>query len=294
MKNSGTRKKVVKVPFALRFLRFIYNTVGRIFPVYFGNRAYEQWFTTMRYKTPPTEQLTLNSATQESIMVNGIPVVVYIWQHETVKPDKTLMFIHGWTGRGSQIAYYVKKLNAIGYRVISFDGVAHGKTPGTQTSAFEMTDAVLALDKHYGKFDAAITHSFGGMILAYAMSLGVNIDYAVMVCPPTGFPIILKNFQRILDLPDSVMQAVIRKSFATHGQNIRDAINTIDNVKGLTCKGLVLHDEDDIDISWHSGEEIANAWKGAEFIKTKGLGHRRIIRDEAVISSIIKFLNDAA
>jgi len=245
----------------------------------------------VRFKTPPFELLALESATQESIIVNGIPVAVYVWQHNTVAPDKTLLFIHGWTGRGSQVANYLKKLNAIGYRVISFDGIAHGKTPGTQTSAFEMTDVVLALKDHYGKFDAAITHSFGGMILAYAMSLGLKIDYAVMICPPTGFPVILKNFQRILDLPDSVMQAVIRKSFATHGQNIRDAINTINNVKNLSCKGLVIHDEDDIDISWHSGEEIANAWPDAQFIKTCGLGHRRIIHDEQVIQHIVNFLN---
>lgn len=291
MKNFDTKKAAIKIPLTLRLLRFIYNTAGRAFPVYFGNRAYEQWFTTIRYKTPPFEKRALESANQESVIVNGIPVAVYIWQDETARPDKTLLFIHGWTGRGTQIAYYIKKLNAIGYRVISFDGIAHGKSPGTQTSAFEMTDVVLALNKHYGEFDAAITHSFGGMILAYAISLGLKIDHAVMICPPTGFQIILKNFQHILDLPDNVMQAVIRKSFATHGQNIRDAIDTVNNVKNLKCKGLVLHDEGDSDISWHSGKEIAEAWPKAKFIKTSGLGHRRIIRDEDVINQIIDFLD---
>ena len=294
MKKSRSKKAAVRIPIALRLIRFIYNTAGRLFPVYFGNRAYDQWFTTFRHKTPPFEKRALETAHEESILVNGMSVAVYIWQHETVKQDKTCLFIHGWTGRGSQVAYYIEELNALGYRVISFDGIAHGKTAGTQTSAFEMTDTVLALNNHYGKFDAAITHSFGGMILAYAMSLGFKTDYAAMICPPTGFPIILKNFQRILDLPDSVMQVVIRKSFATHGQNIRDAVNTLNNVKNLECKGLVIHDEDDIDISWHSGEEIADAWPGAKFIKTTGLGHRRIIRDEKVISSIIEFMNDAA
>lgn len=88
------------------------------------------------------------------------------------------------------------------------------------------------------------------------------------------------------------MQVVNRKSFASHGQNIRDAINTVNNVKKLCCKGLVIHDEDDADISWRSGEEIARAWPNAKFIKTKGLGHRRIIHDEAVISSIMTFLDD--
>jgi len=63
-------------------------------------------------------------------------------------------------------------------------------------------------------------------------------------------------------------------------------------LKNLTCKGLVIHDEDDIDISWRSGEEIATAWPGATFIKTKGLGHRRIIHDNDVINHIIKFITE--
>ena len=294
MKNSRARKSAAKTPIALRLLRFIYNTAGRLFPVYFGNKAYEQWFTTMRFKTPVYELPALDSARKEILNVNDLPISVYIWWDKGSEPQKTLLFVHGWTGRGTQIVNYINKLNAIGYRVISFDGPAHGNSPGEQTSALEMTDVVLALYKHYGSFDAAITHSFGGMILAYAMSLGVKVDRAALICPPNNFQIILDNFQRILDLPDIVMRVMIRKSFATHGQNIRDAINTLNNVKNLSCKGLVLHDEDDIDISWHSGEEIAAAWQGAEFIKTKGLGHRRIIHDEEVINSIIKFLDEAA
>ncbi|NNJ50441.1 MAG: TetR family transcriptional regulator, partial [Gammaproteobacteria bacterium] len=54
--------------------------------------------------------------------------------------------------------------------------------------------------------------------------------------------------------------------------------------------GLVIHDEDDSDISWHSGENIAKAWPGARFIKTSGLGHRRIIHDDTVVRHIIDFL----
>lgn len=291
MKNHKHTKATSKTPFALRMLRFIYNTAGRLFPVYFGNLAFQQWFTTFRHKIPAAEKLVLDTARQESVVVNNINVAVYIWQSNSPKTDKTLLFIHGWTGRGTQIAYYVKKLNALGYRVISFDGIAHGQTEGVQTSAYEMTDAALALNEKYGKFDATITHSFGGMVLAYAMSLGYKTDYVAMICPPASFEIIQDNFQRILCLPESVMKIVIRKTFANYGQCGRDKINTLNNVKNLKCKALILHDEDDMDVPWHSGEEIAKIWQGAKFIKTRGLGHRRIIRDEAVVNHIVSFLD---
>ncbi|MFV2003820.1 MAG: alpha/beta fold hydrolase [Gammaproteobacteria bacterium] len=288
------KPKTTKIPFTLQLLRLTYNTFGRLFPVYFGNRAYEQWFTTIKFNTPSYELPALEAATKESIKVNGLPVAVYIWQDKKTKPNASLLFIHGWNGRGTQVANYIKKLNTIGYRVISFDGPAHGNTPGKQSSLLEMTDVVLALNKSYGGFDAAITHSFGGMILAFAMSQGLKLDRAALVCPPKDFQVIFDNFKRILALPDSVMQAVARKAFATHGQITQDLINTINNVKRLSCKGLVIHDEDDVDNPWRGGKEIADAWPGATFIKTRGLGHRRIIHDDRVIEHIIDFMSDVA
>ena len=292
MKNSSATRSKVRVPLVLRYIRFVYQTLGRLFPHHYGNRAYEQWFTTTRFKTPTYERPALDTAKRETIIVNDLPIAVYIWPTPRSEQDRTVLFIHGWTGRGTQVINYIDKLNTAGFRVISFDGPAHGASPGRQTSVLEMTDTVLALGRHYGKIDAAITHSFGGMILAYAMSHGLKIDRAAMICPPNNIKIIFDNFQRILTLPESVMQVLIRKLYATHGQITNDAVDTVNNLRTSSCKGLVIHDEDDTDISWHSGEEIADAWPGATFIKTSGLGHRRIIHDDSVINHIINFLTD--
>jgi len=293
MKKSNRNRKSSKVPFALRLLQITYNTFGRIFPTYFGNRAYDLWFTTSRFKTPEIEKAALKAATTESVTVNSLEVAVYIWQHQTIKPVSTLLFIHGWTGRGTQIVNYIEPLTAMGYRVISFDGPAHGKTPGKQTSMLEMTDTVFELNKRYGDFDAAITHSFGGMVLCFAMSLGLKIKQAALICPPYSFEIILENFQRTLQIPDSVMQVITRKSYATHGHVIRELVNMENNVKNCSCKALLIHDEGDDEISWRSSEKIAKSWPGARLIKTSGLGHRLILRDEQVVHHVITFLDSS-
>jgi len=292
MKKSNRNTFTAKVPLALHLLRLTYNTLGRIFPAYFGKRAYELWFTTIKYKTPNYEKNVLKTASIESVDVNGLNVSVYIWQDSKVKSKATLLFIHGWTGRGSQIANYIEPLIALGYRVISFDGPAHGNSPGKQTSMLEMTDTVLVINKKYGDFDAAITHSFGGMVLSFAMSLGLKVNHAALICPPSNFQIILDNFKNILQLPDSVMQAMARKSYATHGKVIRDLVDIEKNAHKYSCRALLIHDEDDHEISWHSSEKITRAWPGAKLIKTKGLGHRRIIRDNAVIEHILTFLKN--
>jgi hypothetical protein len=38
------------------------------------------------------------------------------------------------------------------------------------------------------------------------------------------------------------------------------------------------------------GAAIAAAWPGAELVTTEGLGHRRILRDPAVVARVTDFL----
>ena len=79
MKNASTNKNSVRVPFVLRYLRFVYQTLGRLFPEYYANRAYEQWFTTTRFRTPSYEKPALDTAQRETLIVNDLPIAVYTW-----------------------------------------------------------------------------------------------------------------------------------------------------------------------------------------------------------------------
>jgi len=289
MKHKKTK---TKTPLALLVLRTVYNTIGRVFPDFFANHAHQLWFTTMRFKTPAYELPALKSATQETIDINGVKVTAYSWQDNAVTTDKTLLFVHGWTGRGTQIVHYIKPLNAMGYRIISFDAPAHGNSSGQQTSMFEFTDMVFAMNERYGPFDAAITHSVGGLVLMYAMSLGLKINRVACICPPLNFDEITNNFQKILNLPESIMKILVRKTYVFHGQTLRNAVNALNNAPKMTGKALLIHDQDDDQFSWHDSEKIAQAWPDAQFIKTTGLGHRRIIHDKAVIQNILEFLDE--
>ncbi len=53
---------------------------------------------------------------------------------------------------------------------------------------------------------------------------------------------------------------------------------------------LIIHDRDDRDIPWQEGEAVARAWPHARFLRTEGLGHRRILRDPDVIDRVVRFL----
>jgi hypothetical protein len=53
---------------------------------------------------------------------------------------------------------------------------------------------------------------------------------------------------------------------------------------------LVVHDRDDREVPFADGAAIAAVWPGARFLETSGLGHRRVLRDPAVVEAVVDFV----
>ena len=225
------------------------------------------------------------SADMSTLNINGADVTVWSWGQ-----GKPVLFIHGWSGRGTQGVHFMKPLLDHGYRLISYDAPAHGETAGKQTNMLEIAEVVLALCDRYGPFHGTITHSFGGMIMAYACTRGYKTDSAVCICPPATIDSILGNFQQALAIPDRVLCFMREKLYASYGDELDKRISTLNNVRTLSIPALIIHDDRDEDISWQDGKAVAQAWPGAKFILSHGLGHRRILRDKDTVKAVTNFI----
>jgi hypothetical protein len=53
---------------------------------------------------------------------------------------------------------------------------------------------------------------------------------------------------------------------------------------------LVVHDHGDREVGFRDGHETARAWPGARLLATEGLGHRRLLRDPAVVEEVVAFV----
>jgi pimeloyl-ACP methyl ester carboxylesterase len=60
----------------------------------------------------------------------------------------------------------------------------------------------------------------------------------------------------------------------------------------LTAPLLVFHDAQDLEVPISNGEAIAAAWPGATLVRTEGLGHKRIVHDEAVVARAVRFVGE--
>jgi pimeloyl-ACP methyl ester carboxylesterase len=274
------------LPLSLRLVRFLFATLGVVMPGLMGRWAYRLWFRTRRFPESAAGKRVAGDAVCETLLVADIPVAVYSWGAGPV-----VLFVHGWSGRGSQVAAFVGPLTAAGYQVIAVDAPGHGNTPGDSTNILECAAVLQALGNRYGPVHAAITHSFGGMVLAYAMQAGMTLQRAVCIGTPASIGFLLDSFAQTLAMPDTVV-AVLEQRLEQRFQADLDArISTVNNVRGLMVAALVIHDTDDASVPWQQGQMLATAWPGATFLKTVGLGHGRILRDRAVVRAAVDFIS---
>ena len=55
---------------------------------------------------------------------------------------------------------------------------------------------------------------------------------------------------------------------------------------------LLVHDEDDKEVSIRHAEQIMRLYPAAKLLRTKGLGHTRILKDDKVIATCVTFIKN--
>jgi len=281
----GGRSTQRPVSPVLRMMRFLFSRVGGVLPGLMGCWAYRLWIRTRRFPESAAGKRATERAERSTLVIDGIPVAIYSWGTGPV-----VVFVHGWSGRGSQVAAFVDPLTQAGYRVIAVDAPGHGETPGDTTNILECTAVLQAVAREYGPLHGAITHSFGGMVLAYAMRHGVTVGRAVCISAPADIDFLLDNFAQTLSMHPAVLAALRRRLAQRFDESFHEYASTRVNVRQLSTPALIIHDEDDAAVPWQQGEMIAAAWPGARFLKTRGLGHGRILRDASTVQMVVEFI----
>jgi len=282
----GGRRERKPVPLSLRLMRFMFSRAGALFPEIMGRWAFRLWFRTRRFPEAAAGKRAAGRALRETLPVDDIPIAIYKWGEGPV-----VLFVHGWSGRGSQVAAFIEPLMRAGYQVIAVDAPGHGESPGERTNILKCAAVLQALNKTCGPVHAAITHSFGGMVLAYAMKQGMQVECAVCISAPANVEFLIDGFTHTLNMHKSVVDVLWRLLNQRFENDFSERISTVNNVKELNVPALIIHDEDDVGVPWQQGRLIADAWPGAQFLKTKGLGHGRILRDAATIRAAVDFIS---
>ena len=118
----------------------------------------------------------------------------------------------------------------------------------------------------------------------------VDLPEAIaLVAPPADFRGYFERFAEACGLSAGAQERLDRRLEARVG-GPAEAFDLPRFAADLPLAALVVHDQEDAEVPWADGAAIAAAWPGAELVTTRGLGHRRILRDPAVVARVTAFL----
>jgi pimeloyl-ACP methyl ester carboxylesterase len=264
------------------------RVLSTLVPALAARLAERLLLTPTRHAVPPPERAALESARQQIVSVDGTPVTTWTWGHGPV-----ILLVHGWSGRGGQLASFVPPLLARGFSVVTFDAPGHGVSIAPETSVMAFVAAVRAVGATHGPVRGIIAHSIGAVAAARAMFEGLAPDGAVFVSPAANLAGYSDVFLDALGFSRAAREGM-RARVEARLRTPWTALDLRALAPAMNVPLLVVHDRDDADVPWQDGAIVAQAWRDARLLTTGGLGHRRILRDATVIRSAADFLAERA
>ncbi len=273
-------------PLLLRIVQWVYPRLERIFPSVAHRFFVTIFFSPLNYSVPEKEKDTERKAEKFAIISCGKKIQCYSWGQGPV-----VLVVHGWAGRATQFRKIIAALVRENYRVVGFDGPAHGKSQGTSTNIREFELVLTELYRHVGVPAGIIAHSFGGGAVLSAAMNGLPVRKLINIASPAIGDEIIGTYLRTINGSESTARFFKSWVLKTTGKPF-DEFTALHFIKNLNQEVdlLLVHDENDGEVPLIHALELMKVYPRATLYQTRGLGHTRILRDEGVIRKCISFL----
>ena len=284
MKSASTNVRYKRAK--QRGTHFLLTELWRFAPNVTKDFLFKRFFKPLSYPLTPFEKQYLENGTSFHINVHEKKVRCWKWGR-----GPAILFVHGWNGRGVNLAYFFKALIDAGYSVITYDAPAHGESDGQFTNYFELTDTVRAF------FDPSLGFDIQG-IIAYSIGASAAINCiskeklsidTVLIAPALKLKEILFNHFNHHGVPRTVYQNLIAELERNYGYDLQQD-NPYDLAKTIAAKMLIVHDKDDRTIPYMDSKILSEKTDNVDLHTTEGLGHKRILRDKAVVDFITSYI----
>lgn len=280
--TAAMNSTTVRLP-VQAMIRAYFGIASRLLPGV-ARRQAERWFTMPpRYAGRRTHPVP---ARRETVVADNRRLAV--WQAGPAAGPAVLL-CHGWGGSSVQMGSFVAPLLGRGYRVVWFDQPGHGESGRGAVGLPDFVRALEALAETHGPFEAAVGHSLGAAALALALRRGLALERVVFVSPPASLNEHAHNFARLLGITPRIREAMRRRLEHRYGVRFAE-IDRIEELESLSLPALFVHDSTDREVPFEHALRLSEHLPGARLLKTHGLGHFRILRDPAVVGTIVDFV----
>lgn len=270
-----------------KYLPEMMSFLSKLSPKLAARVALNIFATPVRTPRPASEKIWHETA-KKYFLKTGI--AAFEWGDPK---DPLVLLIHGWNGRGTQLASFAESLVKNKFRVVALDGPGHGISPGKKTNpahyAQFIIDSQIELIGAGASSHAVIAHSFGGGCSVLALKRGLKTNGLVLIASPAFYDRVVHFFSLSIKLSDEAEKYFTEMITKLTGIPPREL--NIGKIGSLLNKPvLVVHDENDNAVNYLSAKAIVEEWPKAQLFTTQGLGHRRIMKDPQVIEVVTKFI----
>lgn len=250
--------------------------------------AFKLFCTPLRKQNIKTPTL-FTKGEQLQFSLHGYTIRGLRWNHPR---EKKALIIHGFESSSKNFDRYVGALLKKDYEVLIFDAPAHGHSSGRRITLPVYRDTIQKIHELYGPIDAYIGHSFGGLVLSHYLESVPHREATkvVFIAPATEMVTSVDTFFNFLHLDDGVRKAFDQLIYDKSGFHMSH-FSMRRTMKKVEAKVLWFHDEDDLLTPIGDALRVRDdGHPNITFRITKGLGHRRIYRDNKIFKETIDFL----
>jgi pimeloyl-ACP methyl ester carboxylesterase len=285
-KNTSNHTKPLKIPKIITLSGKVIAFLSKKWVTIYAAKLFT---TPIKHKLPKREIRMDKDSVQQMITIPVIHKKVNVYKYGN--GSKKILLVHGWSGRGTQLCKIADEMIKLGFGIISFDAPAHGKSPGNSTIMVDFIASIIEIDKQFGPFEVAIGHSLGGMSVLNAIKEGLQVDKAVIIGSGDIVQDITDDFIAKMKLKPEISNLLCDYFEKKYGGKMDD-YSAYKAAERTVIPTLVIHDENDPEVSVKAGMHIYEHLKNGELMLTKGLGHRKILADYQVIEKIINFVKN--
>lgn len=265
-----------------QLLPLAFQVTSHVAPDLTAKLAAELFLRPKRYPRSQKEIDLLATARSERLQSGR---KVYFWGEGPI-----VTFVHGWESRGSAFYKWIPLFVENGFQVMTWDGPAHGESPGTKTHAPEIAKSLSEDIIELGKpIHALVGHSLGGVVVGLLCQHLPIPAKVVILSAPAHVTSVFQRYQDQIKLSKAAREKFNERLMRVTGKTANE-VSLAENDLSHQTETLLIHDINDREVPFSDFEELQKTWTASRFIATAGLGHRRILRDESVGHQIIDFL----
>lgn len=255
-------------------------------------RILEDFCTVPFTEETDSDRRLVEGAAVGAVAFEGRTLVTYTWGS-----GPGVLLGHGWGSRASHLGLFARGLARAGFRVVAFDGPAHGRSRAyggsPLSNGFEFTRALHAVECAAGPFRAVVGHSISAVAAGWASAaMGALEPYRlhaaslVLVSAPSGINELMENWCRRRGLDWRELKRALDREFACD----TDRYSLAAALARTTARVLMIHDEDDEEAAVAKAVEASRAATGITLVLTKGFGHGRILGAREPLRAMLSFL----